>query len=283
MTTRASLIVNADDYGFSPGVSAGIRLAHRQGIVTSTSVLIVAPSARVDLREAQKACPSLGIGVHLTLSGGWRPVLGKAHVRSFTNRRGRLLRSDQLSAILARAQPEEVLAEWRAQIEAVIDTGVNPDHLDAHHDVAYRSPALAEVLLELAERYKLPVRLPVAAPGDERDLASVIPAPRLLELAAARGVAHPPYMITGFGPGATSEGLIALLARIRPGELAELMCHPGRVDRTLRRKSSYTRPRERELAVLTGDAVRRWIQAQDVQLTTFASVSGLQQPGFEPG
>ena len=34
------LIVNADDYGYTAGVSEGIRRAHRQGIVSSTSVMM---------------------------------------------------------------------------------------------------------------------------------------------------------------------------------------------------------------------------------------------------
>src|ERR1700704_2262214 len=98
----AGLIVNADDYGFSPGVSAGIRTAHSGGIVTSTSVLIVAPGALADLRKAQSSCPDLGIGVHLALTGGWRPVLDAERVRSLTTRAGKLPGSGDLSAALAR-------------------------------------------------------------------------------------------------------------------------------------------------------------------------------------
>ena len=271
---RPGLIVNADDYGFTPGVSAGIRFAHRSGIVTSTSVLIVAPSARADLREVKESCPSLGVGVHLTLSGGWRPLLRTARVRSITDRRGRLLSSGDLSATIFRAKAKEVFAEWQSQIEAVIDAGVGPDHLDAHHHVAYRSLALLEVLLELARHYDLPVRLPLPPPSDEGGDGSVLPPSCMVELAAARRVAHPQYAITGFGRGATSAGLIALLEQLRAGDLAELICHPGRVDWKLRLKSSYAHPRERELAVLTDARLKRWLDARNVNLTSFRSLGG---------
>ena len=67
------LIVNADDYGRSPGVSRGILRAHREGIVTSTTVMINQPDVEAQLEEAL-TYPRLGIGLHLVFSA-WRPLL----------------------------------------------------------------------------------------------------------------------------------------------------------------------------------------------------------------
>jgi hypothetical protein len=272
---RAGLIVNADDYGFTPAVSAGIRAAHNEGIVTSTTVLILAPSARADLRLAKSECPGLGIGVHLALTGGWRPLLGRT-TPTLGNYRRRLPSSADLVRVLSRVNPDEVRAEWQAQIEAVTKAGVDPDHLDAHHNVAYRSEKLFEVLLELAAEHALPVRLPVSprtpAGASTRTPAAapLLPGEQLRKLASAHGIAHPDRLLDGFGSGATTEGLIGLLGELPATELAELMCHPGNVDWRLRARSSYTGGRAKELAILTDDRVRQAIEARSIRLTRFA-------------
>jgi predicted glycoside hydrolase/deacetylase ChbG (UPF0249 family) len=69
------LIVNADDLGASPPRNEGILLAHRQGIVTSTSVLVYAPGFRHAL-ALLKAHPGLDAGLHLNLSDGDSVVFG---------------------------------------------------------------------------------------------------------------------------------------------------------------------------------------------------------------
>ena len=67
------LIVNADDYGRTRGVSAGIREAHLHGIVTSTTAMMNFPGVQADLARACDDCPQLGLGVHLVLTAG-RPL-----------------------------------------------------------------------------------------------------------------------------------------------------------------------------------------------------------------
>ena len=64
MTT--SLIVNADDYGRTPEVSLGIRQAHLQGLVSTTTAMVNMPVALDQIRRAQDECPRLGLGVHET-------------------------------------------------------------------------------------------------------------------------------------------------------------------------------------------------------------------------
>ncbi|MBA3075615.1 MAG: ChbG/HpnK family deacetylase [Anaerolineae bacterium] len=82
------LIVNADDYGHTRGVSQGIRLAHLRGIVTSTTAMMNYPGAVDDLRMAVKECPRLGLGLHLVLTSG-RPVLPAEKVPDLVNLEGK--------------------------------------------------------------------------------------------------------------------------------------------------------------------------------------------------
>ncbi len=64
------LIVNADDYGLTPGVGLGTRQAHREGIVTTATAMMNMPYAAVELQRAHEEVPTLGLGVHLTLTAG---------------------------------------------------------------------------------------------------------------------------------------------------------------------------------------------------------------------
>ena len=67
------LIVNADDFGRSPGINRGILEAHLRGIVTSTTVMVNCPAAALGLERALAEAPDLGIGLHITLTAG-RPL-----------------------------------------------------------------------------------------------------------------------------------------------------------------------------------------------------------------
>ena len=63
------VIVNADDFGFSAGISAGIIRAHREGIVTSTTVVANMPAAEQAVEMLADA-PRMGVGVHLNACQG---------------------------------------------------------------------------------------------------------------------------------------------------------------------------------------------------------------------
>ena len=71
MTRR--LIVNADDFGLTPGVSTGILSAHRHGIVSSTTLLATAAIDGEQLAELRDS--SVGVGIHVNLTLG-RPLSG---------------------------------------------------------------------------------------------------------------------------------------------------------------------------------------------------------------
>src|SRR3954468_12194106 len=91
MPTR-QLIVNADDYGLSPGVVAGILAAHRDGLVTSPTTMINMPWAAEGIAAAS---PSVAIVLHLNLTTG-TPSAGPARVPSLVGPDGRCLRLDRL-------------------------------------------------------------------------------------------------------------------------------------------------------------------------------------------
>ena len=88
------LIVNADDFGMTPGVSAGILRAARHGIVTSTTVLVTADIDRDQLAAALDS--GLGLGIHLNLTLG-KPL---TRARSLVDGDGRLVRDPRVEVAL---------------------------------------------------------------------------------------------------------------------------------------------------------------------------------------
>ena len=147
------LVVNADDFGMSAAISRGILRAHRDGIVTSTSLLGNAPDlpgARAMLSEA----PNLGVGVHLALCGG-SPVAPADNVRSLLAPDGAFWPRGQdfiTAWMKGRVLPSEVERELEAQVARVRDAGISIDHLDTHHHLGFL-PVVGGAMEAVARRH----------------------------------------------------------------------------------------------------------------------------------
>jgi predicted glycoside hydrolase/deacetylase ChbG (UPF0249 family) len=124
MTARR-LIVNADDFGLTPGVTRGILRAHVAGIVTATSLMVLEPAAPYAARLAAHV-PSLDIGLHATA-----PTTGGADAWPLALRH-QLVR---FIALMGRA----------------------PTHIDSHHDV-HRTPEAAPHFERAAAELGVPLR-----------------------------------------------------------------------------------------------------------------------------
>jgi predicted glycoside hydrolase/deacetylase ChbG (UPF0249 family) len=277
------LIVNADDYGRAPGVSRGILAAHREGIVTSTTVMINQPGVEEQLAQAL-ACPNLGLGLHLVFTA-WRPVLPAEEVPGLVDDNGLFLEQHDVWARAEQIPLDQLQAELTAQLERFVDlAGRLPDHLDCHHFV-HLYPPFFQVYAELAARFHLPLRIPFPPETEFEQAARTLPFlegfPRDLvrgmivtnsALVKARRLAHPDRFIsTFFGRGAlTLEALFGLLETL-PGGVTELMCHPGYDDPALA-ASSYRAEREIELHLLTHPAVQDRVKALGIELVTFSAL-----------
>ena len=90
------LIINADDFGLTPGVTRGILDAHINGVVTSTSAMMNSPHIAASLAAAQQDAPNLGMGVHLVLTWG-KPVLAPEKVPTLVDDTGHFYKIFQLS------------------------------------------------------------------------------------------------------------------------------------------------------------------------------------------
>jgi predicted glycoside hydrolase/deacetylase ChbG (UPF0249 family) len=278
------LIVNADDFGLTPGVSRGIIRAHREGIVTSTSVMINMPHAEESLRLAQQEAPGLGIGLHLNLTAG-RPISSPETIPDLVSPTGKFLDADTLIDKLAGIDIEQVRREFAAQIERFTAImGQPPDHLDDHHYISARSLQTARLFVEMAGELGCPIRRSTARKdildGDLAESYARIHGkdnlPKLIEeldaILTGGGVPTPDYFIGGFyGGGATLGSLLLIILDTEEG-VSELMCHPAEVDSELRRMSSYSDRRGDELAALTHPSAKEVINSAFFQLINFGDL-----------
>ncbi len=247
------LIVNADDLGRTPGINAGIFEAHERGLVTSATLMVGFTAAREAARELADY-PELGVGLHVALTGG-RPILPAAEVPSLVDASGRQPRfPDGLNG----ADPAEILAEVRAQLDRFRElTGRLPTHLDSHHH-CHRRPAVCDALITVA--------------GEAGDLPVRNAGPEVRPRLAAAGVTAPDAFVESFfGAGATWPTLARILKDLRPG-VTELMCHPAHVDQELRRGSTYAEERQAELEVLTRPEARHILEAEGIRRIHFGAL-----------
>src|SRR5260370_39979322 len=150
-----NLIVNADDLGWTAGVNRGIAEAHRNGIVTSTS-LLANGSAFADGVKSASELPGLGVGVHLNLSDG-KPIAPAEQVKSLVNERGEFSGGPEvllLQLTTKSLETMEVQTEWNAQIEKVCAAGIRPTHLDGHKHVQML-PGLFGIALRLGKKHRV--------------------------------------------------------------------------------------------------------------------------------
>lgn len=250
------LIVNADDFGYSESVSAGILRAHRDGVVTATTLMTNAPHTDAAAKLA-RVTPSLDVGVHLVLSFD-RPLADVARLRSLVDRDGKFFRP---KALMSREiDREEALIEYRAQYARARELlGREPTHLDSHHWV-HDHPALEWAIGELAR---------------ETGAAARIHSDEQRERLRARGVRTPDHFAREFqyeGKVGVAQ-LLALLERLaKRSGVTELMCHPGEADEALVKRSGYARERPTELSTLTDPRVRAAMSDLHITLATFADV-----------
>jgi predicted glycoside hydrolase/deacetylase ChbG (UPF0249 family) len=147
------LVVNADDFGLTEGVSRAIVRAHREGIVTSTSVLALGSGfERSSALLADN--PALGAGAHLAVVGEDPPLLSSREIPTLVDRRGRLHLSWRRflpRAATGRIDPADVRREFAAQLDRIADAGIAIDHLDTHQNL-HLWPLVRDAVLELGEQ-----------------------------------------------------------------------------------------------------------------------------------
>ncbi len=283
------LILNADDFGLTAGVTDGVIEAHQRGLLTSTTLLVGAPDATRAARLA-RGFSRLGTGLHLALSAV-RPILPPHRIGTLVDADGRFPYSflgvaARLS--MGRINLTELEQELEAQILAMQDLGLTITHLDGHNHLHVHPTVLPIVLRLMARHHIGALRLPRAAPPLEA--ADLQPASRRQTLkgyllrvatrhATARiqqaGVATTDHFI-GFEQSGhlTGERLRTVLSQLPPG-ITEVMLHPARMDVELTTRHAWGYDWEEELQGLLDPGVAACVQSHAITLIHYGTLPGV--------
>jgi predicted glycoside hydrolase/deacetylase ChbG (UPF0249 family) len=266
------LIIHADDFGLTPGVTRGILDTHAAGIVTSTSVMVGTPGW-ADAADHLRAGTTLDVGLHFNLLVG-RPL---TTARTIADRRtGGFLSLPALvaRALVGRLDPAEVRAECAAQLWQLQATGVRVTHIDSHRHT-HPLPGVWAAVQAVATHAGLAVRLPAERWRTARTPRVGAQLHRVAVSASAwRGTTGRRIQFTGLtldGAHEFEAGLLRTFDGLDPG-VTELMVHPGHAEPALAAVDDYTWQRERELTALLGPTVATRLTRGDISLTSFAYI-----------
>jgi predicted glycoside hydrolase/deacetylase ChbG (UPF0249 family) len=264
-------VVHCDDIGMCHAANEGAFEALLRGPASCGSVMVPCPWFPESARLAREH-PELDLGVHLTLNAEWAhyrwgPVAGASAVPSLLDAEGCLPRTT--AETLARATPEDVETELRAQIERALAAGIDVTHLDAHMGTALLPP-FGRIYAKLARDYRLPV---FAVRPDAEALAAVGAAgagaffAALADALEADGIP----LLDGFdanslhfAPGEGAAHNARRLRGLRSG-VSYLICHPARGGEELAAISPDAHARDFERGYYGGEAGRRALAAEGIE------------------
>lgn len=218
---RKICIVNGDDFGASSGINRGIIEAFTDGILTSASLMINMPAWQ-EAAEFSLEHPGLSVGLHV----------------NFTNEGEPMLDLSDIGAVRSELEKQYHLFTERLNRP--------PTHIDSHHNI-HQIPDLLPLFVELANRYRLPLReySPVRYFSNFYGYWD--------------GESHPEHI--------SLDRLIQVLdSEIQPG-ITELACHPGYVTDDFR--SEYNIEREVELRSLCSEAAKRRVEELSIELLNY--------------
>ena len=266
-------MVNADDFGFTQDVNEGIVEAHREGILTATTLMANGEAFDDAVRRAA-AVPSLDIGCHLTLIGG-RSVL-----RPECALPGSV--AGLLAAIALRRIP--IHEELSAQVRKILAAGIEPTHLDTHKHT-HLAPPVLDAVARLSQEFGIlwvrrPFDLPITAARGEATFGKrstsaglAVLRARFHRVLARRGCRTTDHFAGFQLTGRFRAAQLARLIRELPEGSTELMCHPGRCGaELLGARTRLKQSREEELAALIAPETRRALAEARVELANYRTL-----------
>ncbi len=278
------LIINADDFGLHPSINEGIIKGYREGMITSTSIMPSTPYFE-DAVKLAKENPSLGIGVHLTLVGGVKPVCTK-DINSLINADGVFAEDYTVFAkkwYTGSIKKKEIEIELSAQIERVLSAGIVPTHIDSHQHM-HVLPGIAGIVVRLCQKYNInKIRMPgeniswsggfSAGIGRKigRDGLSFCTA-----LAKAKAnnaeLKYPQYFFGMLAGGNLDEKLVRTILLNLPEGTSEIMTHPGLDSTALAQKFTWGYHWQNELNAFLSVENKKIVREHGIKLINFGGL-----------
>ena len=283
MTRR--LIVNADDFGMSEAVNEAIIRAHREGVLTSTSLMVTGEAVEQAVRLA-KENPGLAVGIHLVAVMG-RSVLPQSEIPTLVDR-GQNFSNNPVAAGLKYFFSPQARRELRREIAAQFarfhETGLRLSHVDGHlhlhvHPVIFNE-ALRQAIKYGARRMRVPEeerRLALAFDPSHRAQKTVFTiqfgglARYMKRKLRAAGFSVPERVYGNLQSGRMDESYFLYMLDHLRAATAEIYFHPAAypADRALDADEQQC---QIEFETLLSGRVRERLAQSGVKLTTYAEL-----------
>ena len=269
------VVLHVDDVGMSRSSNLGAVEAVEQGVATSWAVMMPCPWVP-EIARYLKEHPNIDSGLHLTLTSEWvpyrwGPVAGKQLVPGLVDPEGCLWRD--VGAVVARATPDEIEREIRAQIDRAETLGLPITHLDSHMGTLFARADYFERYARIGMEKKIPILAvgghatfaiqenPDAIPG----LRHWIPKIWKAGLPVLDDLHTSSY---NWKPKEKTERLLQLLDELKPG-VTEILFHASRPTEDFPVITGSSESRKADLAALTDPRVKARLQAKGIELTTW--------------
>jgi predicted glycoside hydrolase/deacetylase ChbG (UPF0249 family) len=281
------LIINADDFGFTPGVNRGILETMERGVVTSTTVSTNMPYSG-EIGSLAARFPNVSIGIHFNLTVG-KPLAPVGLVPSLVNDKGEFLgRAFVGRMTLGRIRFAQMVRELDEQVRRLVELGVHPGHFDSHQN-KHLYPMFFAAVTKVAERWRirkmrsynrcLLSRNPCRR---SRLLRYYMVNPRraathslsrfITRYAHFRGLRTPDRLISlsnTHSDGKYRHSTWMWILKQIPAGVSEIYVHPGYVDELLSEYSSYVEEREDEVKVLVDSEIQEAFVDNGIELVSF--------------
>lgn len=242
------LIINADDFGLTSGVTKGIHDCLTKGVLTSTTLMVTMPYF-LDAVKIIRENSLKNIGLHLNISLG-SPLTKCDSLVNLDNKfiKPKILTTDD------KYKCEDICNEFNAQYQRFVKyLDQNPSHLDSHLYVHQIFEKVKKEIVILGEKIEVPVR------DTDTKFYKKITFERNFKALKGENLDD---MIDKF------KNLIMKNKKLGV-DVLELMVHPGYVDDDLMKISSYNLGRKLELDVLMSSTIRTFLENEKIQLISY--------------
>ena len=276
------LIITGDDFGYSRTVNEAIIRAHREGFLTSASLMPCGFDFDYAVKLA-KETPSLSVGAHLCLLQG-RAVLPHAKIPALTDADGNFHNNPLVAGVRFSLVPgirRQIERELRAQMAKFLATGLRPTHINTHMHL-HAHPMVFPIVAQLGREHGVRfLRVP------RQDFNSLLIDRRFLVRKLARGLflwvlniglqakieranlRHPDALYGLLQSGHLDERyLMRLLQRLDEG-VTEIYFHPGADDDPILQRWQPDYDHAAETAALLSPRVKKLLHELGIQLIGF--------------
>jgi predicted glycoside hydrolase/deacetylase ChbG (UPF0249 family) len=304
------LIITADDFGASKNIDEGIEIAADKQAITTISALTNFTQALSDLKRIARNHPEIGIGVHLNITTG-KPYLSPSEVPTLVKPNGNFYTLEELLPVINKISADDLRKELRAQIGALLISGIIVDHLSDQNGVLSFYGPFFDIMVELAVEFNVPVRSPQVAgvkypdlfPNSKmnaygRQLArrlalkeplkaiSLVKYSRISEVSKKvkkldnHGIPHPDLLIEYFWGDPSITNLNYILEHLPQGT-SELILHLGSETRLENYPSGldrdYFKNRENELKTITSDYLKEYFTYLNIKTIGYSALININE------